>query len=126
MILDSCHSAAVPGRNFRPGPLGDPGLGQLAYDKGVLILTATRPNKLALATLREGGGRSLLPEVLVKSLSADPARRLTECLKEAEARVPQRYRWLYPEAKEVNIQLTLLLDLNGKVEGRARTATRRR
>ena len=29
LLLDSCHSAAVSGPNFKPGPMGDRGFGQL-------------------------------------------------------------------------------------------------
>jgi hypothetical protein len=34
MILDSCHSGAAAGKEFDPDHSGDPGLGQLRYDKG--------------------------------------------------------------------------------------------
>lgn len=33
LVLDSCHSAAVSGPDFKPGPMGDRGFGQLSYDK---------------------------------------------------------------------------------------------
>jgi WD40 repeat protein len=49
MIIDACHSAAsvdVPG--FKPGPMGDRGLGQLAYDKGMRILAASQADDIAL------------------------------------------------------------------------------
>jgi uncharacterized caspase-like protein len=43
MIIDACHSAAsVDQPGFKPGPMGDRGLGQLAYDKGMRILAATQ------------------------------------------------------------------------------------
>ena len=44
ILLDACHSGAATGVDFRPGPMGDAGLGQLAYDKGMRILVATQPN----------------------------------------------------------------------------------
>lgn len=48
-IIDACHSAAsVDNGKFKPGPLGDPGLGQLAYDKGIRILAATQADDVAL------------------------------------------------------------------------------
>src|SRR5262245_3804912 len=41
MIVDACHSAAsVADKEFKPGPMGSRGLGQLSYDKGMRILTA--------------------------------------------------------------------------------------
>ena len=70
MILDSCHSAALPGREFRPGPLGDPGFGQLSYDKGLRILSATQPDKTARATLFQQAGHSLLVEALLQEAQA--------------------------------------------------------
>ena len=48
MIVDACHSAAaVQGKDFKPGPMGSRGLGQLSYDKGVKILTATQAANFA-------------------------------------------------------------------------------
>jgi WD40 repeat protein len=42
-VIDACHStAAVEGQAFKPGPMGSRGLGQLAYDKGMRVLTATQ------------------------------------------------------------------------------------
>jgi WD40 repeat protein len=57
VIIDACHSAAsvdVPG--FKPGPMGDRGLGQLAYDKGIRILAATQAADSALENDRLGQG----------------------------------------------------------------------
>jgi WD40 repeat protein len=49
LIVDACHStAAVEGGGFRPGPMGSRGLGQLSYDKGMRILTATQADNVAL------------------------------------------------------------------------------
>ena len=46
MIVDACHSAAaVQGDGFKPGPMGSRGLGQLSYDKGMKILTATQAQR---------------------------------------------------------------------------------
>ena len=57
LVIDACHSAAsVDGGNFRPGPMGDSGLGQLAFDKGIRILAATQADDVALEdpVLRQG------------------------------------------------------------------------
>jgi uncharacterized caspase-like protein len=49
MIVDACHAAsAVEGGKFKPGPMGSRGLGQLAFDKGMRILTATQADNVAL------------------------------------------------------------------------------
>ena len=57
VIIDACHSgAAVATPDFKPGPMGDPGLGQLAFDKGIRILAATQANDVALENARLGQG----------------------------------------------------------------------
>jgi hypothetical protein len=49
MIVDACHSAAaIESGDFKPGPMGSRGLGQLAYDKGMLILAAAQKSEFAL------------------------------------------------------------------------------
>ena len=57
LIIDACHSSAsVANAGFKPGPMGDSGLGQLAYDKGIRILAATQSDDVALedANLKQG------------------------------------------------------------------------
>ncbi|WP_017667676.1 caspase family protein [Sandarakinorhabdus sp. AAP62] len=71
-IIDACHSgAAVDTPDFKPGPMGDPGLGQLAFDKLIRILAATQADDVALesANLRQG----LLTASLSEGLEAGPA-----------------------------------------------------
>lgn len=73
MVVDSCHSAAtVEAEGFKPGPMGSRGLGQLAYDKGMRILAASKSKESAL----ERGGvehgllsYALVEEGLVKGLA---------------------------------------------------------
>lgn len=49
LVIDACHSAAsVSDGEFKPGPMGDPGLGQLAFDKGIRILAAAQADDVAL------------------------------------------------------------------------------
>ncbi len=49
LIIDACHSAgSVDNGSFKPGPMGDPGLGQLAFDKGIRIIAATQASDVAL------------------------------------------------------------------------------
>ena len=48
LVIDACHSAAsVDTVWFKPGPMGDPGLGQLAFDKGIRILAAAGRDDVA-------------------------------------------------------------------------------
>jgi hypothetical protein len=57
MVIDACHSAAsVMAGGFKPGPMGDPGLGQLAYDKGIRILSASAPDQHAMEDSARGAG----------------------------------------------------------------------
>jgi WD40 repeat protein len=48
LIIDACEAAsAVESREFKPGPMSDTGLGQLAYDKGIQVLAASQPGQKA-------------------------------------------------------------------------------
>lgn len=111
MILDSCHSGAVPGRDFRPGPLGDPGFGQLSYDKRISVLSSSQPTQTELGLWITGGeGRTLLMEALETVARTKPLQTLGEWLKGAELQLPITMKQLYPEVREDNLQLPLLLD----------------
>jgi len=47
-IIDACHSrASIDANNFRPGPMGSRGLGELAYTKGMRVLAASQSDGLA-------------------------------------------------------------------------------
>lgn len=49
LVVDACHSAAgVQGEGFKPAPMGSRGLGQLAYDQGMRVLTSTQADDVAL------------------------------------------------------------------------------
>jgi WD40 repeat protein len=48
LIVDACHAAAaVSSGDFKPGPMGSSGMGQLAYDKGMRVLAATQSETTA-------------------------------------------------------------------------------
>jgi hypothetical protein len=97
LIIDACYSAAaVKTAEFKPGPMGDPGLGQLAYDKGIQILAASQPeqkaldsNEIALSYLTQ----ALIPEGLVKGQAdqfpQDGKITLLEWLRYGVKRVPE-------------------------------------
>ncbi len=105
MIIDACHSAsAVDQPGFKPGPMGDRGLGQLAYDKGMMILAATQASDVALEVQKIQQG--LLTYALVvdgfQEKGSGPRRRnadldedgvlsLKEWLQYGERRVPSLY-----------------------------------
>jgi hypothetical protein len=53
MIIDACHAAAsVEQLGFKPGPMGDRGLGQLDYDKAMIVLAASQADDIALESER--------------------------------------------------------------------------
>jgi len=65
LILDACYSAeSVQAGDFKPGPMGSRGLGQVAYDKRMRVLAASQSDAVAheYDYLHEG----LLSYVLVK------------------------------------------------------------
>ena len=105
MIIDACHSAAsVETPGFKPGPMGDRGLGQLAYDKGMMILAATQASDVALEVqkIQQGLLTYALVQEGLKYGAAEPRRRnadldkngsltLKEWLQYGERRVPSLY-----------------------------------
>jgi WD40 repeat protein/uncharacterized caspase-like protein len=105
LVIDACHSAAsVDTPGFKPGPMGDRGLGQLAYDKGMRILAASQADDVALESERLGHGLltyALVHDGLGRSgakrarhaadLDGNGAVELAEWLQYGERRVPQLY-----------------------------------
>jgi WD40 repeat protein/uncharacterized caspase-like protein len=100
LIVDACHSAAaVQGDEFRPGPLGSRGLGQLSYDKGIRILAATQADNVALESAHLEHGlltAALILDGLVKQQAdvdpRDGTVTVQKWLKYAVKRVPQLYK----------------------------------
>jgi hypothetical protein len=67
LTLDTCQSgASVGGRTFKPGPMGDRGFGQLAYDKGMRVICATNEDNAALEF--DSLGHGLLSYSLLEGL----------------------------------------------------------
>jgi WD40 repeat protein len=95
-IIDACHSgASVDAGEFKPGPMGDAGLGQLAFDKGIRILAATQADDVALesANLKQGLLTAALGEGMTDSggpadLNGDGKIVLDEWLRYAVKRLP--------------------------------------
>jgi hypothetical protein len=113
MVLDSCHSGALPGKEFRPGPLGDPGFGQLSYDKRMRLLSASQPTQTDLGVWVNGGeGRTLLVEALVTVAQANTLQTLGQWLKATERQLPITLKQLYPDVREGEVQVPLLLDFS--------------
>jgi WD40 repeat protein len=99
MIVDACYSeAAIKSKDFKPGPMGSRGLGQLSYDKGMRILTATQADNVALEVERLGQGLltyALLKDGLENSAAdfrpVDKRIMTTEWLGFGVKRVPELY-----------------------------------
>ena len=106
LILDSCHSGAAPGRAFRPAPLGDPGFGQLSYDKRMLLLAASQPDQ----TERAAGRFTLLVEALDTVARGNPAAGLTDWLRGVDRQLPITMETRFPDIRKNDVQSSLLLD----------------
>jgi hypothetical protein len=99
MIVDACHSAGtVESVGFKPGPMGSRGLGQLAYDKGMQVLTSTQADDVALESKLTRHGLlsyALIQDGIVASRADfqpdDNRIYLTEWLNYAVERVPDLY-----------------------------------
>src|SRR5262249_713722 len=97
MVIDACNSGqALEAEEKRRGPMNAKGLAQLAYEKGMYILTAAQAYQAALEAAQLGHGYltySLVEEGL-KQMSADRAPKdnqvlLREWFDFATQRVPE-------------------------------------
>ncbi|MFN3456739.1 MAG: hypothetical protein ACK4Z8_04090 [Novosphingobium sp.] len=98
LIIDACHSSAsVANGRFKPGPMGDSGLGQLAWDKNLLVLAATQADDVAREDARLGQGlltyalarEGLAPGNPRADSNADGEVSLDEWLGYAMVRLPE-------------------------------------
>ena len=97
LVIDACNSGqALEADEKRRGPMNSKGLAQLAYEKGMYILTAAQSYQAAKETARLGHGflTYALVEEGLKTSSADREPRdgtvlLREWLDYAAQRVPQ-------------------------------------
>lgn len=98
MIVDTCHAAAaVEGKgDFKPGPMGSRGLGQLAYDKGMRLLAASQAGDVAIESQRIRQGLltyALIRDGLEQRRAAVNGRiTIGSWLAYAERRVPTLYQ----------------------------------
>lgn len=107
LVIDACNSGqALEAEEKRRGPMNSKGLAQLAYEKGMYILTAAQSYQAAIEAARLGHGylTYALVEEGLKSASADrepPDGQvlLREWLDFATGRVPEMQR------DELTIQL---------------------
>jgi WD40 repeat protein len=66
-VIDACRSGqALEAEEKRRGPMNSKGLAQLAYEKGMYILTAAQSDQAALESAALGGGHGFLTYALVE------------------------------------------------------------
>ena len=96
-VIDACYSGkALDADETRLGPMNSRGLAQLAYEKGMFVLTASQSRQLALesSTIRHGFLTYALIEEGLRTAAADTAPtdgnlEVREWFGFAEQRVPQ-------------------------------------
>ena len=123
-VLDACNSGqALEAEEKRRGPMNSSGLAQLAYEKGMYILTAAQSYQAALEAAELGHGYltfALIEDGLKKGLAdRDPKDGMAlarEWFNYVEERVPQM--------QEREMQTRLLLDFAG-VEAKPKDPNRR-
>ncbi len=126
IVVDACNAdAAVRNSEFKPAPMGSRGLGQLAYDKGMQILTATQADNVAI----ESGGKighgllnyALLKEGIEASAAdfqpKDGKVLLREWLEYGETRVPKLYEELAAGTLKATGRDVIQIDIGGKDSG---------
>ena len=138
MIIDACQSAGATGQDFKPGPMGSRGLGQLAYNKRMRLLAASQVTQPAGENSMIGHGLlsyALLDGLKSRTADTNPVDgRITvkEWLSHGEQRVPQvaaslidgtfqlashRNAMLLPGKKPFEFQQPVLFDFSKGKEG---------
>jgi WD40 repeat protein/uncharacterized caspase-like protein len=116
LVVDACNSGqALEAEEKRRGPMNSKGLAQLAYEKGMYILTAAQSYQAALETAQLGHG--LLTYALVeeglKTPIADSGPKdgmliVREWLDFATERVPQMQEEKMKQARGIGMQIAFV------------------
>jgi WD40 repeat protein len=109
MIIDACNSGqALESEERRRGPMNSKGLAQLAYEKGMFLLTASEGYQAALEDAKLGHGilTYALVEEGLKTAAADEEPTddqvdVREWLEYAASRVPEIQQSLESHAREL-------------------------
>lgn len=112
LVIDACQSAsAVESLDFKPGPLGSRGFGQIAYDKRLRILVAAQADYNALESDGEIKGGLLTYVLLDEGLVAGKADSekdgkimLNEWLEYGESRVPSLFKEVIKKNEETLVE----------------------
>ncbi len=116
MVIDACNSGqALEAEEKRRGPMNSKGLAQLAYEKGMYILTAAQSYQAALEAAQLGHGylTYVLLEEGLKSGSADVQPKdgqvvLREWLDFATERVPQMQETRMRTTRGVGLEIAFV------------------
>jgi WD40 repeat protein len=116
MIIDACNSGqALEAEEKRRGPMNSKGLAQLAYEKGVYILTAAQSYQAALEAEQLGHGylTYALVEEGLKSAAADSEPTdgevmLREWFDYATNRVPAMQEQKMRAARDIKLELAFV------------------
>ena len=114
LIIDACNSGqALGGERDGRGPMNAKGLAQLAYDKGMYILTAAQSYQAALEAPQVGHGLltfALVAEGLTQAMADDAPQDGTilarEWLDYATNRVPQMQLNKMKAARGIGLELS--------------------
>jgi WD40 repeat protein/uncharacterized caspase-like protein len=111
MVIDACNSGqALEAEERRRGPMNSKGLAQLAYEKGMYILTAAQSYQAALEAAQFGHGLltyALVEEGLKSGIAdgepKDGVVNAREWLDFATERVPQMQEEKMKESREIKL-----------------------
>ena len=134
LVIDACNSGqALEAEEKRRGPMNSRGLAQLAYEKGMYVLTAAQGYQAALEAAQLGHGYltyALVEEGLkTKSADTSPADGqvfIREWLDYATRRVPQMQQNKIQEQQKQGRQLELVLKFAESDTGSERSVQRPR
>jgi WD40 repeat protein/uncharacterized caspase-like protein len=116
LVIDACNSGqALEAAEKRRGPMNSKGLAQLAYEKGMYILTAAQSYQAALETAQLGHGLltyALVEEGLKTAIAdnepKDGVLNVREWLDFATERVPQMQEEKMKQARGVGLQVAFV------------------
>jgi WD40 repeat protein len=134
MVIDACNSGqALEAEEKRRGPMNSKGLAQLAYEKGMYILTAAQSYQAALEAARLGHGYltyALVEEGLKTNVSdrapKDGQVMVREWLDFATERVPEMQMEKIEEQRKLGRELGLLIKFVETDSGKDRNVQRPR
>ena len=134
LVIDACNSGqALEAEEKRRGPMNSKGLAQLAYEKGMYVLTAAQGYQAALEAAQLGHGYltyALVEEGLkTKSADTSPADGqvfIREWLDYATRRVPQMQQIKIQEQQKQGRQLEMVLKFAETDTGTQRSVQRPR